>query len=376
MSTSPEPESSSMRGFSKNSIFNFKASAIKPIGTLYSDTNSQTTKKPANNMKSGYSFVKLDSSLTKTEKSPVVGDTVGTDLNLNNSEITQTNSPQTQTESKAPGDETGEETKSVKDPKQYVFGQKIESRVVLHDSEGSETSSQDVKQSIPDIPKPLPDSFPVQKLFTGEEGEKVKVEISCKLYVFDSSNKTWHNKGRNVLHLNEDSEEEHISRIICRSQGNQLVLLNSPIWSEMLCELSNANSIKLSANLQEEGIRVVLIQGEKRDIASLYTALQDVIYNCILHKEATVTSTTPQNTSDIEQNLNDSPDILCPLTSQPHKPTDPLPNNRPTFSRKRSNEERGVNKDKTLLPDSTQESEEAGTDNSSKRSKVSDLTHK
>ena len=374
MSTSPKQDSSSLRSFTKNSIF-FKASAIKPTGTLYSDTNSQTTKKPTNNLKSGYSFVKLDSSLTKSEKLP---DTVTTDLNLDNSEVTENTSPQTQTEFKATGDDTGEETK-VKDTKQYVFGQKIESRVVLHDSEGSETSSQDVKQSIPENSKPLLDSLPVQKVFTGEEGEKVKVEISCKLYVFDSSNKTWHSKGRNLLHLNEDSEEEHKSRIICRSQGNQLVLLNSPIWSEMLCELSNANSIKFSANLQEEGIRVVLIQGEKRDIANLYTALQAVISNCILHKEATVTSTTPQDTPDTEPNLNDSPDVSCPLTPPPpppHKPTDPLPNDKLTFSRKRSIEETGMSEDKSLLPDSTQELEEGGTANSSKRSKVSDLTHK
>ena len=370
MSTSPEHESSSFSGFTTNSIFNFKASAIKPMGTLYSDTNSQTAKKPTNNLQSGYSFVKLDSSRTKTETLPVVGDSVITDLNLNNSEVTVTDSPQTQTQSRAPKDDTVEETKVVKDPKQYVFGQKIESRVVLHDSEGSETSSQDVKQNIPDNSKPLLDSLPVQKVFTGEEGEKVKVEISCRLYVFDSSNKTWHSKGRNVLHLNEDSEEEHKSRIICRSQGNQLVLLNSPIWSEMLCELSNANSIKLSANLQEEGIRVVLIQGEKRDIANLHTSLQAVISNCILHKETTVTSTTPQDTSDTEQNLHNSPDILRPLTSPTHQPTDPPPNNTVPFSRKRSIEERGANEDKPLLPDSTQEPEEGGTANSSKRSKV------
>ncbi|KAI6657450.1 Exocyst complex component 5 [Oopsacas minuta] len=330
-----------VRSFTKQNFFNFKASVIKPAGTLYSDANSSPNNKSTNNKSQGFSFLKLDSSLTASEILPVVGDNVTTNPNLNAKEISDIN-PLQHTEPKASRKDTEEDSHTSKDPKVYVFGQKIEARVVIHEAEASEPPSQDVKSSATDgiIPsdnaKPLLGSLPVQKVFTGEEGERVIVEISCKLFVFDSKNKTWHSKGRNMLHLNEDPDCEHKSRIICRAQGNQLVQLNSPIWAEMLCEQSNPNSVKLSANLENDGIRVVLIQGEKRDISNLFSALETRILNCNNHKEATAKS---QQSDEID--LIDTPDIPSPRTPTSQET---ISNKRPLCS-KRSTVERDEPKD-------------------------------
>ena len=367
MSASPKHGSPDVPSLTRHNFFNFKASAIKPTGTLYSGANSSTNSKSTNERK-GFSFLKLDAT-SSSEKFPILGDQPATDTGGNTKEVSSTSLSET----KPPLLNTTEELPTQNEPKLYVFGQKIESRVVIHESDASQSSSQDAKapQQEAVIPsesnKPLISSLPVQKVFTGEEGEKVLVEMSCKLYVFDSSNKTWHSKGRNMLHLNQDIGEEHKSRIICRAYGNQLVLLNSPIWSEMLCELSNANSVKLSANLQEEGIRVVLIQGEKRDVGNLYSSLKTRIYNCTLHKE--VTATTRSQDSAVNDPITaDTPDPSSPHTPSSREGSEQYPQTKRPLSHRGSSDELLTEEKEPPLT----VSQEAVEEISCKRSRISD----
>ena len=338
MSASPKHGSPDDPNLNKHNLFNFKASTIIPTGTLYSGANS-TNNKSINNKSQGFSFLRLDAT-SSSETFPILGDQPATDPAVSMKEVPSISLA----DIKPPLLNITEERQTQNEPKIYVFGQKIESRVVIHESDASQSSSQDAKAThqegvIPsECNKPLISSLPVQKVITGEEGERALVEMSCKLYVFDSSNKTWHSKGRNMLHLNQDIQEDHKSRIICRAYGNQLVLLNSPIWSEMLCELSNANSVKLSANLQEEGIRVVLIQGEKRDVANLYSVLKTRIFNCTLHKEITATSRPPDPGLD-EPNRAVTPDHTSSHTPPPREGSEHCPPVKRSLSHRGSSDE-------------------------------------
>ena len=367
MSTSPKHGSPDVPTLTKHNFFNFKASAIKPTGTLYSGANS-TNSKAINNESQGFSFLKLDAT-SASETFPILGDQSATDPGVTTKEVPSISLADT----KVPLLNTTQETQTQNEPKLYVFGQKIENRVVIHESDTSQPSSQDAKATLQEgvIPsesnKPLISSLPVQKLFTGEEGERVLVEMSCKLYVFDSSNKTWHSKGRNMLHLNQDIEEDHKSRIICRAYGNQLVLVNSPIWSEMLCELSNANSVKLSANLQEEGIRVVLIQGEKRDVGNLYSSLKTRIFNCTLHKELTATSRSPEPAVD-EPNIVDTSDLPSSHSPPPRDGSEHCPQIKRPLSHRRSSDELLVEEKEPPLT----ESQEPVKEIACKKSRISD----
>ena len=361
--TTQEPKSQEE---SSKGSFTFKASGIKPSGILYSSESPQNNR-TSDAGKETYSFLKLDTSSSNSFS--VKPDSTSVEPVPDNSTEP---SPK-----KEPAESTLNSTTS-SEPKSYVFGQNLEARIVKADSTQSSSQS-DKPPSQPEIlipsegAKPM-NSLPVQKVFTGEEDERVIVEMSCKLFIFESNNKSWHSKGRNILHLNENFAEPHKSRVICRTHGTQLLFLNSPIWSEMLCELANPNSVKISAQMGEEGIRVVLIQGEKKDTAQLYEALKARIMNCTLYKDRTPTPTptsTPSKSQENETCGIDIPVPACRVDPQALSTLVPeinvTPHTKRTLSRRNSSEESDDEGEVEVT-----EKTEAEEENLNKRSKLSD----
>jgi len=112
--------------------------------------------------------------------------------------------------------------------------------------------------------------------FTGEEGEQQILQIICKLHVFDKERKTWLERGRGTLRLNDKCEAEGCfqSRLVFRTQGVNIVQLNTKLFPEMCCERVKDKSIRISAMEPEtKEVKVFLITASIKDALQTYTAI-------------------------------------------------------------------------------------------------------
>ncbi|CAJ0587203.1 unnamed protein product, partial [Mesorhabditis spiculigera] len=83
---------------------------------------------------------------------------------------------------------------------------------------------------------------------TGEEGDRNICQAACKLHAFDKEKKVWVERGLCQLRINKRQEDtETHYRIVARSTGNQRVIINSKIFSDMFLERVDRKRIKLSA---------------------------------------------------------------------------------------------------------------------------------
>lgn len=109
--------------------------------------------------------------------------------------------------------------------------------------------------------------------FTGEEAEINVLNILCKLFAFINSN--WEERGPGSLRLNDARQAGGASRIVFRTSGNLRVLLNTPIFANMVAEKSSQKSLRLTAIDSSDGqVKVFLAMARPDDINSLFNAIQ------------------------------------------------------------------------------------------------------
>ncbi|KAL1783569.1 ran-binding protein 3-like [Sigmodon hispidus] len=114
-------------------------------------------------------------------------------------------------------------------------------------------------------------------VITGEETEHNVLKINCKIFVFIKITQSWTEKGRGILRLNDTASSgcgTLQSRLIMRNQGNLRLVLNSRLWSQMKIQRANHKNLQITAtDLEDNGIKVFLIQASATDIGYLYAAI-------------------------------------------------------------------------------------------------------
>lgn len=111
---------------------------------------------------------------------------------------------------------------------------------------------------------------------TGEEGERNVLQVFCKLHMFDKPKQVWVEKGRGTLKLNDRCHSEGIfqSRLVFRTQGTNIVLLNMMLWPEMCCERVKEKSVRITAlDPTTKEAKVYLITTAIKDSLQTYIAI-------------------------------------------------------------------------------------------------------
>ncbi|CAO2592386.1 Ran-binding protein 3-like [Lemmus lemmus] len=114
-------------------------------------------------------------------------------------------------------------------------------------------------------------------VITGEETEHNMLKINCKIFVFTTITQSWTERGRGILRLNDIASGDCgtlQSRLIMRNQGNLRLVLNSRLWTQMKIQRANHRNLRMTAtDLEDDGIKIFLIQATAKDIGYLYTAI-------------------------------------------------------------------------------------------------------
>ncbi|XP_038178251.1 ran-binding protein 3-like isoform X2 [Arvicola amphibius] len=114
-------------------------------------------------------------------------------------------------------------------------------------------------------------------VITGEEMEHNVLKINCKIFVFTKITQSWTERGRGVLRLNDIASGDHgtlQSRLIMRNQGNLRLVLNSRLWTQMKIQRANHRNLRMTAtDLEDDSIKIFLIQASAKDISYLYAAI-------------------------------------------------------------------------------------------------------
>ncbi|ERE85818.1 ran-binding protein 3-like isoform X2 [Cricetulus griseus] len=112
---------------------------------------------------------------------------------------------------------------------------------------------------------------------TGEETEHNVLKINCKIFVFTKITQSWTERGRGLLRLNDIASSDCgtlQSRLIMRNQGSLRLILNSRLWTQMKIQRANHKNLRITAtDLEDDGIKVFLIQASANDIGYLYAAI-------------------------------------------------------------------------------------------------------
>ncbi|ODM95338.1 Ran-binding protein 3 [Orchesella cincta] len=156
----------------------------------------------------------------------------------------------------------------------FVFGSNLSERVNIPEG-GVPAPGQ--KRKIPDedeeesVKKPSVEEVPLG--ITGEEHEVNAMQLHCRLFIFDSVNSSWIERGRGLLRLN-DSKEEDVSRLIIRSKGSLRVMLNTHVWEGMRVEKAGDKSVRLMAVDLEANSEVDTSANSDSDAAQQTNALR------------------------------------------------------------------------------------------------------
>lgn len=111
---------------------------------------------------------------------------------------------------------------------------------------------------------------------TGEEGERNVLQVFCKLHLFDKPKGSWVEKGRGTLKLNDRCHSEGVfqSRLVFRTQGTNIVLLNMMLFPEMCCERVKEKSIRItSVDAETKEAKIYLITTSIKDSLQTYIAV-------------------------------------------------------------------------------------------------------
>ncbi|KAJ8306589.1 hypothetical protein KUTeg_017134 [Tegillarca granosa] len=134
----------------------------------------------------------------------------------------------------------------------FVFGQNLAERVVKSDAGNDSADEKD-----PDSSEETELDKSGDKIQTLEESarefqakhdkkpELKEVEATGKLFVFETQNKNWLERGRGLLRLNDSRSSNSIqfeSRLVMRTQGSLRLILNTKIWPGMTIERASQKS--------------------------------------------------------------------------------------------------------------------------------------
>lgn len=114
-------------------------------------------------------------------------------------------------------------------------------------------------------------------VITGEETEHNVLTINCKIFVFNKTAQSWSERGQGILRLNDTAGRECgtlKSRLIMRNQGSLRLVLNSRLWAQMKIQRANHKNLRITAtDLEDDGIKIFLIQASVKDTGFLYAAI-------------------------------------------------------------------------------------------------------
>ncbi|XP_077203093.1 ran-binding protein 3-like isoform X2 [Paroedura picta] len=112
---------------------------------------------------------------------------------------------------------------------------------------------------------------------TGEESEHNVLQINCQLFLFNKASMSWTERGSGSLRLNDTSSSQYgmlQSRLVMRNQGSMRLILNAKLWIQMIIRRANRKSLCITAtDLEDQSVKVFLIQASSKDIGSLYAAI-------------------------------------------------------------------------------------------------------
>ncbi|KAI8428659.1 hypothetical protein MSG28_007389 [Choristoneura fumiferana] len=110
---------------------------------------------------------------------------------------------------------------------------------------------------------------------TGEEGEINVLQISCRLFAWESG--SWRERGRGVLRLNDPAgvgvAGRGAARLVARVSGSLRVVLNTKLWPDMVVERAGSKSLRITAVDAQQQVKLFLIMGAPGDIVQLHRAL-------------------------------------------------------------------------------------------------------
>ncbi|KAL5285004.1 RANBP3 family protein [Megaselia abdita] len=228
----------------------------------------------------------------------------------------------------------------------FVFGQNVHERVVGDNltpssndegekssdnvssmfakvAEGASTTKEPDGKSLDEAAKEYEESRSAQKrkydeveTFTGEEDETNIVDISCKLFAFVNCN--WEERGRGSLRLNDSKGDNEKSRVVFRTCGNLRLVVNTKVWSKMLCDRSSQKSLRFTAIDSTGQVKIWLIMARPTEIQTLYDALHKrVEVQKNLHPEDENNQNGNSNTSEILENPKCSEEDEEPVAKKP-----------------------------------------------------------
>eukprot|EP00794_Sanderia_malayensis_P008040 gene8040-8903_t len=154
------------------------------------------------------------------------------------------------------------------------------------------------------------------EILTGEEGERNVLQIQCKLHMFNKDKTTWVEKGRGYLKLNDicQSEMDGIfqSRIVFRTNGSHLVVLNTLLWPEMCYEKASSKNLRFTAiHHDTKQVKIYLISATQKDILQLYTAIDRRVL--ALKRSQVDTKVSERSESEAAKNDNEADTIDPPV---------------------------------------------------------------
>ncbi|GMT13694.1 hypothetical protein PFISCL1PPCAC_4991, partial [Pristionchus fissidentatus] len=153
-----------------------------------------------------------------------------------------------------------------------------EKRTTLGDNDGTNGGSTastaerlraDAEQYSKDHEKHAVASTSVIDVKTGEEDDKTIHCFSCKIHSFEASKKQWVERGMSSLKINligakdddgwtSDAPAENY-RIVARTFGTMKLVINSPVFADMLIEKMDERRIKITAVSPEGGAPQVFL---------------------------------------------------------------------------------------------------------------------
>lgn len=116
--------------------------------------------------------------------------------------------------------------------------------------------------------------FEEVEVITGEENEVNVAQLTGKLHVFDTEKKSWVERGRGVLRLNDVKDGEvKASRVVMRNAGSLRVILNTPLFPGMTLENPSEKSVRFTAR-EDGGVKVFVLTASPKEVAVLFRAMK------------------------------------------------------------------------------------------------------
>lgn len=152
--------------------------------------------------------------------------------------------------------------------------------------------------------------MPEVELKTGEEDEKNVLQTQCKLFQYDSTSKSWVERGRGNLRLNDKrvSTQKFDSRLVMRTHGSLRLILNTKIWATMVVDKASQKSVRISAQNEDGAIGMYLIQAAMNDAEQIYRAVEYRVLHLkqIMEREEAVKKATESASQKDEQEVSSS----------------------------------------------------------------------